>query len=99
MATNTYERILEEVQQLTPEEQEQLIAALQPSDGAQVVTVEALRGLLAQGLGQPRPLTDAERTNVTAWLTETEHLAAQIGTAWKSPLNAVEAVQEQRRER
>jgi hypothetical protein len=84
--------------QLPPEEQKRLRDALDNSQVALVLTPAELSALLANEIGTPRPLTDEERAAVDTWLAETEQLAVRIGAAWKSDLNAVEAVQEQRRD-
>ncbi len=99
MAAADYESVLEQARQLMPEEQRRLAAALQPSRGAQVMDIETLRVLLAQELGHGRPLTDDEHAAVDAWFDETKRFARDIGEAWTSDLNAVEAVQEQRADR
>lgn len=96
MAATDYETVLEQARRLMPEEQQRLAAALQPSRGAQVIDIETLRVLLAHGLGHGRPLTDDEHAAVDAWFDETKHLAQDIGQAWTTDVNAVEAVQEQR---
>jgi hypothetical protein len=98
MAAVTYEDVLRDARQLHPEEQQRLRDALDMSQGARVVAPAELRALLANGIGAPRPLSDEERAAVDTWLAETEQLAVRIGAAWKSDLNAVEAVQEQRRD-
>jgi hypothetical protein len=98
MATVTYENVLRDAQQLTPEEQQRLRETLGASRGARVVSLRDLRALLANGLGSPRPLTEQERAAVDTWLAETEQLAERIGAAWKDEMSAVEAVKEQRRD-
>jgi hypothetical protein len=99
MATTDYETILREAQLLPPDEQQRLVDALRPSQGARVIDTETLRILLAQGLGQPRTLTSAEQSAIDAWFVKTEGLARQIGAAWNDPtISAVDAVREQRRD-
>ena len=97
MGTVTYEDVLRDAQQLTPEEQQRLRDALDPSQGARVVSPQELRALLASGGGRPRPLTEGERVVVLAALENMDRLAARIGAAWQDELSAVDAVKEQRR--
>ncbi len=92
MSTTAYEHILQELEQLTPDERRRLRQALdEEPPGARFVSSDQLRQILAQ---PQRPLTERERAAVEAWIRRGDELAARIGAAWKDDMNAVEAVRE-----
>ena len=90
----TYEDILQAARRLAPEEQR----ALRPPQGARVVSPQELRTLLASGLDERKPLSEEERAATVAALEGMRQLAAQVSTAWKDDISAVEAVRDVRRE-
>ncbi len=82
MATLDFDAILREAQMLPPDEQRRLAHALRPPQNARVIDANSLKTLLAEGLGQSRPLTPAEQAAIDAWLARTEELATGISAAW-----------------
>ncbi len=95
MATSIYEDVLRSAQQSTPEEQDQLRGELEVKALPQPQAVPDEIRRIRERIARRRPSTLEERTAARAALDRT---ATQIAAAWKSDMNALEAVQEQRRD-
>ncbi len=94
MSRTTFETVLHEAQQLAPDEQARLLAALGQQTAVVADSVRVVRDKVARA----QPITDDERERVVAWLAELDALAAEIGAASHGTTSAVDAVREQRRD-
>ncbi len=88
----TFETVLREAQELSPDEQQRLARLLAaPQQPAVPDEIRRIRERIAHR----RPSTPEERAAAHAAL---DRVATQIAAAWKSDMSALEAVQEQRRD-
>jgi hypothetical protein len=88
MTTTTYEDVLDQARCLPPEERQLGETLVTHGPAAPSMTAAP----------PTRPLSDDDRARLEAWFVAADELAARIGAAWKDDMNAVEAVNEQRRE-
>ena len=95
MASAAYENILREVEQLTDDEQHQLLETLKRRSANVPDVIRNLQDVAAQ----PPPLSAHERDAIDAWFSRVDNLADRVSAAWIDPnISAVDAVREQRRE-
>lgn len=92
MPSTTFENVLNEARQLTPEDRSRLLAALGQPSSSISEAIQTARNIEAH------TSTNAEKEAVSFWLAGLDALATDINSAWQGTGDAVDAVREQRRE-
>jgi len=90
MATTTYQDLLQIALQLTPAEQQKLVAALGYPTATANHPGHSPRAV--------QPLTDQERASVLRYFAELDALAEEIDAITVGDMDAVAAIREQRRD-